>query len=117
MRTPPVLVALVIAAAVAASPVRAEPAEEPEKPLSERLEEAIRGLVESVEPTLEQLRDTFAVFERIDSLENYEEPEILPNGDVIMRRKDDAPPFEPEEPAEPGADPGTDPGTDPGVRT
>lgn len=117
MRTPSVLAALVLAATLAASPLRAEPAEEPEKPLSERLEEAIRGLVESVEPTLEQLRDTFAVFERIDSLEHYEDPEILPNGDILMRRKDDAPPFEPEEPAEPGAEPGGDPGTDPGVRT
>ena len=117
MRTPSVLASLVLAAALAASPARAEPAEETEKPLSERLEEAIRGLVEAVEPTLEQLRDTFAVFERIDSLEHYEEPEILPNGDIVIRRKEGAPPFEPGEPAEPGAEPGGDPDTDPGVRT
>ena len=107
MRNPPLLASMVLAAALAAVPLRAEPAEE--TPLSERLEEVIRNLVEAVEPTLEQLRDTFAVFERIDSLEHYEKPEILPNGDIIIRRKEAAPPFEPSDPAEPG--------TEPGVRT
>ena len=110
MRNPSVLATVILAAALMAAPARAEPAEQAEKPLSERLEEAIRGLVEAVEPTLEQLRDTFAVFERVDSLEHYKQPEFLPNGDIIIRRKEDAPPFEPEAPAEPGEEPGTGPG-------
>lgn len=107
--------ALAVALAVSAPPPQAQTGaqtgEEPagpdaEKPLSEQLEEAIRGLVESVEPALEQLRDTFRVFERVDSLEHYEEPEILPNGDIIIRRKEAAPPYDPESVPEDPSDPG-----------
>ena len=117
MRRPLVLGAIILGAALVAAPVHAQSGSEAERPLSERLEEAIRGLVDAVEPTLQQLRDTFAVFERVDSLEYYEEPEILPNGDIIMRRKEDAPPFEPETPAEPEGEPGAEPGPGPGIRT
>ncbi len=106
MRTTPVLAGLALAAALAAAPAQAQSEGEAEKPLSERLEEAIRGLVESVEPALEQLRDTFAVFERVDSLEHYEKPEILPNGDIIIRRKEDAPAYEPAQPEAPESEPG-----------
>lgn len=103
--------ALGLAAALAAAPLSADepvgsPAA-PEKPLSEQIEEALRGLVEQVEPALEQLRDTFRVLERVDSLEHYEKPEILPNGDIIIRRKPDAPPYEP----------GSDETPPPGTRT
>ena len=31
---------------------------------------------------------------RIDDLRNYDSPEIMPNGDIIIRRKPDAPIFE-----------------------
>ena len=33
---------------------------------------------------------------QMDDLSFYEAPEFLPNGDVIMRRRDDAPRFRPE---------------------
>ncbi len=36
-------------------------------------------------PMLESLR------EKVDDLSNYEAPEVLPNGDIIIRRKPDAP--------------------------
>lgn len=120
----PALAALVLAAvfavALAATPLRAqtaesEPGAEADKPLSEEIEDVIRGLVETVEPALKQLRDTFEVFERIDSLEHYEEPEILPNGDIIMRRKEDAPPYEPD--SAPGSPPDDVPAEEPGIRT
>lgn len=84
-----------LAAVLAAAPARADEPAAPEKPLSEQIEEALRGLVEQVEPALEQLRDTFRVLERVDSLEHYQKPEILPNGDIIIRRKPEAPPYEP----------------------
>lgn len=119
MRILPGFAALAVAAALAAAPAGAQTAGEPEKPVSEQLEELIRGLVESVEPALERLRDTFQVLERVDSLEHYREPEILPNGDIIIRRKPDAPPFDPKEApgTSPRTDPGADPDEDPGVRT
>lgn len=129
MRIPAVLRAVLLAVALAQAPVLTQPvlaqsvlvqsADDsmpgPDKPISEQLEEAIRGLVESVEPALERLRDTFRVFERVDSLEHYEEPEILPNGDIIIRRKPDAPALQTETPDEPESPDTTDP--DPGVRT
>ena len=40
----------------------------------------------------------------LDSVRYYEAPEILPNGDIIIRRSPDAPDYVPremEEPAEP----------------
>jgi hypothetical protein len=29
-------------------------------------------------------------------LRNYDAPEVLPNGDIIMRRRDEAPTYEPD---------------------
>ena len=42
-------------------------------------------------PMLESLRD------KIDDLSNYEPPEVLPNGDIIIRRKPDVSPLTPPE--------------------
>ena len=54
-------------------------------------------------------KDGLEVLEEIDSFEHYERPEILPNGDIIIRRREDAPPLL--------LDDGKDPGEKPGVRT
>lgn len=63
------------------------------------LEPHLRDFAERVEP---QMRD-FALTLRpwmeemaglIDDLENYQPPERLPNGDLILRRKPDAPPLD-----------------------
>ena len=63
-------------------------------PLSESIERMFRDLMDAVGPTIDELSETFDVLEQIDSLENYERPEILENGDIIIRRREDAPPFE-----------------------
>lgn len=47
----------------------------------------LEGLMEELEPRLKDLR------ERIGDLNAYEAPEILPNGDIIIRRKK---PLDPE---------------------
>lgn len=85
--------------------------------------EILRGLVEEAEPAIEgiagigaELLPTFRliaqemgpafaeVFGQVDALSNYEPPVFLPNGDIVLRRRDGAPPFTPPEaaPAEPG---------------
>lgn len=71
------------------------------KDLSDRAEE----LQQQLEPMLRLLSDQMgealvALFEKIDDVSNYDMPEILENGDIIIRRKPDAPPFvaTPEEP-------------------
>ncbi len=75
-----------------------------------------QGIMSEMEPALKDLtdigsemgpalQDIFTVFgpalievyDQIDSLENYETPEILPNGDIIIRRSPDAPAYVPPE--------------------
>ena len=115
MRTVRFLAISALAVGLALAPARGQDMDtqtgersgEPEPPISERVEGIIRDLVESMQPALEELRSTFEVFERVDSFEHYEKPEILPNGDIIIRRRDDAPPYVPEEKPEP----------EPGIRT
>ncbi|WP_188477825.1 hypothetical protein [Primorskyibacter flagellatus] len=65
-----------------------------------------RGLMEDVDPALESLRDLAEdagpamqnflremgpalqdLVERVDDFANYHPPEMLPNGDIILRRK------------------------------
>jgi len=101
------LCGVLLAAALAAgtAPARAQAAGDPaagDAPkddgapkLSDTLDEALRALVEKMEPALKSLRETLEVFEQIDSIENYQRPEILPNGDIVIRRRHEAPPWQP----------------------
>ena len=75
-----------------------------------------QGFQQEMEPALgemgrvlEQLGPTIApAMERlmtmVDDMTNYEMPEMLENGDIIIRRKPDAPPVEPPAEAAPGVD-------------
>ena len=67
-------------------------------------EALMRGLMDEIRPQLEQLAPELRrlgegigplltdLTEMIDELDAYHPPERLPNGDIILRRKDDAPP-------------------------
>ena len=60
------------------------------------------GLATDLEPTLETLATEMGpalieLFQTLDSVRHYEAPELLPNGDIIIRRNADAPEFEPTE--------------------
>ena len=62
--------------------------------------EDFTGMAEDLEPTLRLLATEMGpamveLFETVDSIRHYEAPEFLPNGDIIMRRKPDAPDFTP----------------------
>lgn len=57
------------------------------------------GMAQELEPTLEMLASEMgpalmALMQRLDDVRHYEAPEILPNGDIIIRRSPDAPPYE-----------------------
>ncbi len=63
------------------------------------------GLMEEMRPMIEEARPYFEdevlpflnrMGELMDDVTSYELPERLPNGDIIIRRSPDAPPFEPE---------------------
>ncbi len=58
-----------------------EPALREMEGLSEQLEPALRGFVQNMGPALGDL------LEQVEDFSKYHPPEILPNGDIIMRRK------------------------------
>lgn len=70
----------------------------------------LRGLMSEMEPAIEELKgmgDEMSKFTsemgpalaemmtRIDDMRNYDAPEIMQNGDIIIRRKPDAPDYVP----------------------
>ncbi|MDU8945023.1 hypothetical protein [Ovoidimarina sediminis] len=79
-------------------------AQEEDGPFGDRFEgfeedmrRLLEGLIDQMEPGMEALR------EQLGRLDAYHPPEILPNGDIIIRRKrplDDAPPNDGEAPFE-----------------
>lgn len=96
-----------------------------------RLDEAWDQMMREIGPSIDSLGALIDTLERIDSLEHYERPEMLPNGDIVIRRKPGAPPLPeapapdapapdapaPDIPAPDGPAPGA-PGADgPGIRT
>ncbi|WP_281824103.1 hypothetical protein [Jannaschia rubra] len=57
--------------------------------LSEQMEPALRdlkGLARDAAPVLRRLQDELG--EVVDDLDTYQAPEILPNGDILIRRKE-----------------------------
>ena len=80
---------------LAGAPAAAQSTAPDEPGAGGKLGEALRELIDRMKPALDDLRETLEVFEKIDGLENYERPEILPNGDIIIRRRLDAPPWQP----------------------
>jgi len=77
----------------------------------------LRGLMTEMEPAIDDLREGFSemgpaftefaemagpafaeLLNRVDDFRNYEAPEFLPNGDIIIRRAPDAPVWVPEDP-------------------
>lgn len=80
----------------------------------------LRGLMADMAPAIDGLRDTLedvgpfvgdfmremgpglsAMAAQIDDIRHYSAPEFLPNGDIILRRKPDAPLWQPEAEAAP----------------
>ncbi len=84
--------------------------EEPKRFLEQWAEETMKGLMEEITPELEsmmedlgpELQGLFAqmvprlqeLTEKLGGLALYDLPEVLPNGDIIIRRKPSAPPVE-----------------------
>lgn len=105
-------IALILA--LAASPATAQSTDEGLNLIEEGAKLFLRGLMEEMEPAIDDFRglidemgpamQDFAtqmgpllseMLERVDDLRNYQQPDFLPNGDIIIRRKPGAPPFEP----------------------
>ena len=113
------IVALTLVIGLAVTPALAQdtPESESEEGFSLMEEGArmlMRGLMAEMEPAITDLRegleDMGPAFEefaqtvgpafsdllnQVDDFRNYEAPEFLPNGDIIVRRKPDAPAWQP----------------------
>ena len=122
MRHAALLTALLLAAPLAAQETPAPDApEEAERSLGSTLIEEgarlfLRGLIEEMEPGLEQLSRGFdeiapilgtflyemgpaltEILNQVDSLANYGPPELLPDGNILIPRRPDAPEWVPPE--------------------
>jgi len=67
------------------------PDEEELRALGDMAQRMMREFAGRVEPMVERLKSL------VDDLDAYESPEMLPNGDIIIRRKPDADPVPPPE--------------------
>ena len=74
----------------------AEPLDRLEE-LPDRIGEAMRGLIDRMKPTLEDAFELMDVLGEIDSPAHYERPVVLPNGDILIRRRADAPEWSPDD--------------------
>ncbi len=107
-----IITAAVIAASLAA-PVTAQDAEEPSVSegfnlMEEGAKLLLRGLMNEMEPALDEMGDAMTNLSQefgpalsemlalIDDIRNYDAPEVLPNGDIIIRRSEDAPDYVPD---------------------
>lgn len=109
---------LALCLALAAAPVPAEEEGEGDgfSLMQEGAQLLLRGLLQEMEPAIRDLEDLtrnlgpqlelfaedvaramVAVVDLIDDIRHYEAPVILENGDILMRRRPDAPPFVPRE--------------------
>ena len=104
------VIALALAAATLSPVAASAQAEEDESLLDRGLRQLLDGLAEEVGPTLRDLdelgermspllRDMQrALGDVVDDLSLFEPPEVLPNGDIILRRKDpERPPRSPQD--------------------
>ncbi|MCC5975364.1 MAG: hypothetical protein JJT81_15120 [Rubellimicrobium sp.] len=64
--------------------------------MAREIEPSLRALSEEMGPALAEL------LSRIDSIRHYEAPEFLENGDILIRRRADAPPYQAPEDDEAG---------------
>lgn len=112
---------ILFAACVALTPVPALAEDEPEiaegfSLMEEGARLMFRGIMREMEPTLEGFEDMaqeiqpalemlasemgpalMELMGKLDNLRHYEAPEILPNGDIIIRRSPDAPAYDAED--------------------
>ena len=68
--------------------------------------EEFEGLADKMGPALKMFADEMGpklaeILEQVDDWTAYQAPEMLPNGDIIIRRKPDHPLVPPETPTQP----------------
>lgn len=62
--------------------------------LADRAGPALRSFIDQMGPALSGIMD------QVKDFSNYEAPQVLPNGDILIRRKEDAPEYMPPIPGQ-----------------
>jgi len=81
-------------AALLAGPAAAQTERGPD--LREGLEGFLRDMMRDMGPALDRMMELMRAIEEIDDPRHYQMPEVQPNGDIIIRRHPDAPPYRPD---------------------
>ena len=110
-----VLIAPVLVLVLCAAPLAAQdtPAPAPDAPpsLAEQAEGLLRKFLDNVAPEMQQMQEGLQAMEpemqdllsRMRDMVQYHPPEVLPNGDILIRRRtpdDGAAPADPAQPPE-----------------
>lgn len=106
------IIAAIFFAATAALPVSAQENDTPQAEGFNLIEQGakllLRGLMDEIEPAMDEMGAAITLLGKdmgpvvaqllgqIDDLRNYRAPEVLPNGDIILRRIPDAPDYDPD---------------------
>ncbi len=77
----PALIAVSLASPAVAEETKPEPYLEGLNEFAEGMRKLLEGFADELEPMMEDLA------ERLEGLRGYHPPEVLPNGDIIIRRK------------------------------
>lgn len=114
------LVSLALVVALAALPLRAQdlappplpeaPADEGSGLIEDGARTLLRGLMEELDPAIRDLGAVVTEYEPmlrelaalVENIDDYQMPEMLENGDILIRRKPDAPAAEPQPDPETG---------------
>ena len=121
------IIATTALVALTTLPLAAQEAEVPEdlskgfSLMEEGAKLLLRGLMSEMEPAIDDLKSMtdematlgetmgpalIALMAQIDDIRHYETPEVLPNGDIIIRRNSDAPTYVPPLDIEPDVETG-----------
>ena len=121
------IIATTALVALTTLPLAAQEAEVPEDMsegfslMKEGAKLLLRGLMSEMEPSIDDLKSMtdematlgetmgpalIALMAQIDDIRHYETPEVLPNGDIIIRRNSDAPTYVPPLDIEPDVETG-----------
>lgn len=112
MRTlPPILIVTMLvatplpAAADDVPPTMEEKLQDTFRDLMSRMAPHLEELQREMEPALQEMQRLMAPFAAIDDPRHYTAPEVLPNGDIIIRRREDAPDYQAPSPSPDAAEP------------